>query len=259
MFGRHMSSGRALRDRLKSGSSVEAVGGKGIAISVEARAVVADEGGWDVRGARCMQPGAGGHEELCMRSSGGSMQGKQWSARASGADGSSSPPLPHPSPPAPAPVPVIPSELRSSLADAPERRKEAWWEDELGFERGKVGGGPVPESSRGGREEWQHAQGAGRNEVGNSGQPWERGRGSAEERWGLNNFSPSQRRASDEHKDKSFSSALLSARSHLVATPVSSARSSVFGGEGAGEAADRGGGRDSSIRRSAHYTRPSTP
>ncbi len=256
MCGRHMSSGKALRDRLKSGCSVEAVGGGGFAFWVEAEAVASARRSCGGPGAGVLPSGTGDHEDVSMRSSSVSMCGRScW--QEAGAGQSFSPPLPYPAPPAPAPPPILPAELRLSLADASERKKEAEWEDDMGLERGQVARGLARKVARRGKQDSEYSHGADGNEQGNTGEISERGRGREDGRWVVNDACPSQR--SSELKSKSFSSALLSARSHVVATPVSSARSSIFGGGGAGEGADRGDGRDSSIRRSAQYTRPSTP
>ena len=210
------------------------------------------------RGAGGLPSGTGDHEDVSMRSSDVSMCGRS-SWQEAGAGQSFSPPLPNPAPPIAAPPPVLPAELRLSLADASERKKESEWEDWMGLERGHVTRGMPREAARRGRQDSEHSHGADGNEEGNTGENSERGRWREDGRWVVNDASPSQRSASSELKGKSFSSALLSARSHVVATPVSSARSSTCGGGGAWEGADRGDGRDSSIRRSAQYTRPSTP
>lgn len=64
--------------------------------------------------------------------------------------------------------------------------------------------------------------------------------------------------ADSRARDGSFSSALLSARSRVVATPVSSARSSVAGGDASG-GGSRADATDSALRRSNLYTRPRIP
>ena len=257
MCGRHMSSGKALRDRLKSCCSVEAVGGGGFASWVEAEAVASGRRSCGGRGAGVLPSGTGDHEDVSMRSSDVSMCERScW--QEAGAGQSFSPPSPYPAPPAPAPPPVLPAELRLSLADASERKKESEWEDGIGLERGQEARGLAREAAWRGRQDLEHSHGADGNEEGNTGENSDRGRGREDGRWVVNDASPSQRSAISELKSNNFSSALLSARSHVVATPVSSARSSIFWG-GAGEGADRGEWRDSSIRRSAQYTRPSTP